>query len=113
LFLHARNARNGDRRVVIITFNVDTFTAGDPRPLEIEVVAPAMPLRSGWRRMEKMGLGFPCAPTESLRLHFGQPDALDASHFTIPYDAGNRTGKIDGWLQPDDTVKLVASEPKS
>ena len=41
-----------------------------------------------------------------MRLYAGQPDPADASHFTIKYEIDHVPGTIDGWLQPDDTVKL-------
>jgi hypothetical protein len=41
-----------------------------------------------------------------LRLYAGQPDPVDSSHFTIPYETTSGRGTIDGWLQADDTVKM-------
>ena len=34
-----------------------------------------------------------------LRVYAGQPDAADASHFTIAYEIDGRPGVIDGWLR--------------
>jgi hypothetical protein len=45
-----------------------------------------------------------------VRLFPGQPDPLDESHFTIPYDAGGVAGTIDGWLEANDTVRLAVRD---
>ena len=36
-----------------------------------------------------------------LRFYAGQPDAADASNFTIDYELDGRPGTIDGWLRND------------
>jgi len=47
-----------------------------------------------------------------LTFFAGQPDPADGSHFTIDYQTPAGRGKIDGWLQPDDTIKFqVTSGP--
>jgi hypothetical protein len=43
---------------------------------------------------------------QSLRVFAGQLDPTDESHFTIRYDADGKSDILDGWLMPDDTVKL-------
>lgn len=43
---------------------------------------------------------------ERFRAYAGQPDPADASHFTIKYEIDHVPGTIDGWLQPDASVKL-------
>jgi hypothetical protein len=53
---------------------------------------------------------FAVPASKALRVFPGQPDPLDESHFTIPYDAGGVTGTIDGWLQADDSVRLVVRD---
>ena len=50
------------------------------------------------------GLALPTA--QKLRIYAGQPDLNDESHFTIPYEIDGKTDVIDGWLMPDDSVKL-------
>jgi len=40
------------------------------------------------------------------RLYAGQLDPIDESHFTIRYELDGKSGVIDGWLMPDDSVKL-------
>jgi hypothetical protein len=55
----------------------------------------------------------PCSPFGSSgeldvpgSLFAGQPDPSDESHFTIRYESDGKSNLIDGWLMPDDTVKL-------
>jgi hypothetical protein len=36
----------------------------------------------------------------------GQPDPTDASHFTIACQRHGESKIIDGWMMPDDTIKL-------
>ena len=110
LFLHEHRAVGGKRpRLLAATFDATTFIAGDPQPVVWKVYSPGMLF---WPALHgtQTGLGFSCAPSEPLRLHFGQPDPADESHFTIQYDAGDRRGVLDGWLQPDDTIKLAAHD---
>jgi len=56
-----------------------------------------------WRASQLRGLSLP-GPS---MVEAGQPDPMDASHFTIAYQWPDGVrGIIDGWLQDDDDVKL-------
>jgi hypothetical protein len=46
-------------------------------------------------------------PAFGLQIFGGQPDPQDDSHFTIALAPGSFSGTLDGWLMPDDTVKLA------
>jgi hypothetical protein len=43
---------------------------------------------------------------QSLRLFAGQPDVADESHFTIRYEIDGKSNTIDGWMMPDDSIRL-------
>ena len=45
-----------------------------------------------------------------LRLHAGQIDPRDPSHFTIDYVLPNQRGTIDGWLLDDDRLRFEPRE---
>ena len=47
-----------------------------------------------------------------LRLYAGQPDATDDSHFTIGYEHDGQNDTIDGFLLPNDMVKLEIRQTK-
>jgi hypothetical protein len=70
------------------------------------------PLSSLSVRSPKIGdmFRFAVAPDEHLKLLTGQADPTDESHFTIDYETPRGRGTIDGWLMPDDTVKLELRE---
>jgi hypothetical protein len=52
----------------------------------------------------------PRTPLGKLKFWAGQPDPTDESHFTIDFETHKRRGTIDGWLMPDDTLKLQLRE---
>jgi hypothetical protein len=108
--VHARRSPAGHQRLLVVRFDPLCYLAGGTQPLNADVRwldgrwgdmgyahSPALP-------------SFKLPASKSLRLFHGQPDPLDESHFTIAYDAGGVTGTIDGWLQADDTVKLVVRD---
>jgi len=39
----------------------------------------------------------------------GQIDKLHPDHFTIPYKVADTSFAIDGWLQDDDSIRMVDS----
>ena len=45
-----------------------------------------------------------------LRIHAGQPDPADPSHFTIPYVLNGKPGVIDGYLRANGRVMLEPRE---
>lgn len=111
LFIHGRSAPGCPERLVGVTFDASTFLAGDPTPIRVVVDSPPRSMLRGFiGQGMRVGLGFPCAATEPLRLFAGQADRLDSSHFTIRYSAGKRHGVIDGWVRSDDSVTLWAHD---
>jgi hypothetical protein len=111
VFVHGRRAPGNAERLVVVTFDPSLFMVGDPQPLTVCICSKGKFLRSsGWWR-SKCRLGFPCAASEPLTLYAGQPDPDDASHFTIRYSAGRRSGIIDGWLiDGGNDVKMIAHD---
>ena len=108
LFLHERHSSNGGKRLVAITFDVTTFTAGDTEPITSLVYSAGSAFRKCPSHSQRAPLGFACPPSDPLILYFGAADPHDPSHLTIPFRVGRRSGAIHGWLQPDETVKLSA-----
>ena len=119
LFLHRRTRPDGVDRLVAVrprqiatyafssptaswakwTFNIQplTFWAGatnGPHLLCVESVGPALEYTSDDR----------------VTFFAGQIDPTFASHFTIAYAINGRSGTLDGWLQNDDSVRLVARD---
>jgi hypothetical protein len=104
VFLHSRTRPSGGERLV----TVDLVNITSSLQIQIRFVTSAS--RSGslygqpWR--DPATLGMPFEQNDSFRLHAGQPDPADPSHFTIEYEINSGSRTIDGWLQDDDTVKL-------
>lgn len=110
-FIHGRDGGAGQRLVIVamdITARNHRQSLDDKPLLVAQVIRPGGAFTS-----PQLLTTTPCqlaeivfSPLGTLRLYAGQPDANDASHFTIDFrnEFGRRT--IDGWLQPDDTVKL-------
>lgn len=93
-----------------VNFDQLAFVAGEPRPFSVVVAGPGGRLGNWVRRTAFSDMTY-CPPASSrTRIYFGQPDPVDASHFTIGYDAGGVSGTIDGWLLPDDTVRLTVRD---
>lgn len=45
-------------------------------------------------------------PDHGVTIFGGRADPTNARHFTIEYQFGGKKHTIDGWLEPDDSVKL-------
>jgi hypothetical protein len=111
-FIHARRIGGQAARLVSIVA-MPEYDQGAVRTLELfaytEIPAGLEP---GARPVDpraayNVGSGDLLLPLhDSLRIFAGQFDPADESHFSIPcvFD-GTRT-TIDGWLMPDDTIKL-------
>jgi hypothetical protein len=117
VFVHGRRAAaNTSERLVAIGFDPMAFMAGNDKPFRAEVVAQPTALRELDRTcsLDAFGFHFDCPPSQRLRLLAGQADPSDESHFTIPYETPAGAGTIEGWLRPDDTVRLkVTTGPLS
>ena len=106
-FMHGRRAFS--ERLVIVGFDGGGFIWGDPNPFWACVMKTGIPSKSDWPFppfTKIAGFTFKVDSDKTLRIYAGQPDATDASHFTIAYQAGEKKGIIDGWLKEDDTVEL-------
>ena len=113
VFLHGRTAPGGQERLVVVKVDLTRSYLRNPKIVlgtvhlfNASVMRPAtlgsspFVTRTNWQ---------PPAPVPKwgdLTLLAGQPDWADASHFTIPYQTPAGNGTIDGWLQPDDTLKF-------
>jgi hypothetical protein len=110
VFLHARCSPAGRQRLLEVSFDPLCFLAGGTEPF----TARARWLDGRWGEMgyahAMTPFHFDLPASKPLRLSPGRPDPLDESHFTIPYDAGGAAGTIDGWLQADESVKLVVRD---
>src|SRR5688500_3985747 len=120
-FMHARSAPGGGERLVVVKVDTErrwrlSFPATAAAPadelLDATVVRPAT-LLSGPAFTRTLWHPPPGPPDfGDLTFFAGQPDPADGSHFTIGYQTPAGRGKIDGWLQPDDTIKFqVTSGP--
>ena len=113
VFLHARTAPGGGERLVVV--KVDSFRGygalpgGSPLPnrmFDVGVMQPAS-VRAGPTVTKSLWKPTPKPPAfGELTFFAGQPDRNDPSHFTIEYRTPTARGTIDGWLQPDDTVRF-------
>lgn len=104
-FLHLRRSSNGNSRLVIVGAGreVVDFAHGGR---DGDMLISAWTLFPGESR-RVVGTEFRLSETlGEKRIFGGQCDEDDPSHFTIKYDINDKPGTIDGWLQPDDTVKL-------
>ena len=109
VFLHERRRPDGTRRIVFIErcvpIDLDETLhfycrvyqragiMGDPPPFKSERVVVGGVFRAG-------------EPVDVLNVFAAQPDAGDASHFTIAYERNGERGTIDGWLTNIDEVRL-------
>ena len=112
VFMHARRAAGGKARLVGVGFDPIAFMDGSDTPFVVCSIAYGTPLSSLRIRGQKFAemLRFGVAPDEPLKLYAGQADPADESHFTIDYETPRGRGTIDGWLMPDETVKLQLRE---
>jgi hypothetical protein len=97
-FLHEREARGRPPRLVTVPFR--TLNSAQRDGIELRGIAVNVLVYVDIR------LQIPLSRKNRMRLFAGQPDPADDSHFTIKYEIDHVPGTIDGWLQPDDTVKL-------
>jgi hypothetical protein len=112
VFIHGRRAPGGEVRLVAVGFDPIAFMDGSDTPFCAFSMGYRGPLSSlhslGWRVGEEFQ--FAVAPDKPLKLFAGHIDPADESHFTIDFDTGGTRRTIDGWLLPDDTVKLQLRE---
>jgi len=102
-FLHQRDAGN-HQRLVVVLFGGQSLGGKDHRVICCRVIQPATLLhrpRLLWEGSTIVISSF--SWTNSARVYAGHPDPSDPAHFTLDIEGA---GKIEGWLQADDTVKI-------
>ena len=113
LFLHERRTPQSSRPL-LVGVDIAGWSRGGPVVLfaRVRTIAPAAPMRLPTQaKVDHPSVVL--SPTEGpVRLFAGQPDANDASHFTIDYAVGDAKGIIDGWLKEDGSVALEKREGK-
>lgn len=121
LFLHGRTTPNGMRCIVLLELSGYACLIEMPgrrgRDLGIfyTVIEPGTALRRplrrqvGWYCLRERP-GGPQPSQKRFRFFAGQPDAEDASHFTVQYEHGGHPGMIDGYLQDDGSVRLAVRD---
>lgn len=116
LFLHARRA-GGPRRLVVVTvlgrtIDPQIFHSPGGSLCNASVYSVAS-LRRDVALLSSRHFTLyplPLTPLGKLKFYAGQPNPDHESHFTIDYETHERRGTIDGWLLPDDTVRLQLRE---
>lgn len=114
LFMHERISPGGNRRLVVIRYlanasgtRPESFLGYnfDPRvfiPGNLSVPAIAVP-----RDITPGGLSSDASPLPPLKIFAGQPDANDASRFTIRFLADGAERVVDGELDDQDRITLT------
>jgi hypothetical protein len=103
-FLHERTAPGGAPAIVRVQVGMISTAKPVLNPLVIRDVHGL--------GVAPRELGILLDPADDFRVFAGQPDGADASHFTIGYEINGKRGMIDGWLLPDDQIKLTPREGK-
>lgn len=110
IFVHERIAAapGGKPRLVMVALDARTYA---PLPgFEVIVLSEGslfrLPQNVSPGTRAAIGLNLGPQPDPDLRIYAGQPDPADPSHFTIDYEMWGQRDTFDGWLQPDDTVRL-------
>jgi hypothetical protein len=111
LFLHERATPTSKRRL-LVGVDIAGWSRGGPLVLfaRVRTISPAVPMRLPVEAKVDHPSVHLSATEGTLRLFAGQPDAGDASHFTIDYVLGEQRGVIDGWLKEDGSVVLEKRE---
>ena len=112
LFLHERSTPTTKRKL-LVGVDVAGWSRGGPVVLfaRCRTLAPAVPMRLPLQEKVDHPSVHLSHTEGTLRLFAGQPDATDASHFTIDYLLGDQKGVIDGWLKDDGSVLLERRGP--
>jgi hypothetical protein len=118
-FIGERDAGHGSRIVLI---DIDSYEArqrfidnrsapnqfADGRFISTEVLRPCSwlhDLRS--LSYDRAVLPLYSVPPGELRFYAGRADPANTSHFTFDYETKEGRGAVDGWLMPDDSVRLT------
>lgn len=111
LFLYERTTPSS-KRPLLVGVDIAGWSRGGPVVLfaRCRTIAPAVPMRLPTEQKVDHPSVHLSATEGTLRLFAGQPDASDASHFTIDYVLADQKGVIDGWLKEDGSVLLEKRE---
>lgn len=113
LFVRARRAVGGAERLVVVEM-LPFAPHGPAGPREFsfryEVIAPGSPLRFPVVRGADAVLSLGLRTEDRLTVFAGQPDAADASRFTIAYLLNGQRSQIAARLGDDETVTFTPAE---
>jgi hypothetical protein len=125
IFVHERVARGaggggggtgqgGQRRLVALAHGAVGTTVAGGTQIAMALLATVVD-QGTLVRYPKVVMVWPMHPHMAwgegvTRIFAGQPDPLDASHFTFDYEKQGRRYTMDGWLEADDTVTLQARD---
>jgi hypothetical protein len=124
LFLHERQNRKGERRLVVVqaqpyggSIPLFSNTPGSVRqpnqPFAMDAVvlltgtAFRLPRELGGERASTAIPAFIFPEPTHFRWYAGQVDPLDSAHFTIRGLMNERPAIVDGWLRDDDQVEFA------
>ncbi|HET6252290.1 MAG TPA: hypothetical protein VFE47_31680 [Tepidisphaeraceae bacterium] len=107
-FLHERHVAGGKSRIVAVEMGYRHIAAGYwqlvAAVIVIEPGSLGSPLRVIGESITDCDNSF--GPEIDNRVYAGQIDAADASHFTVSWGNPECSFVMDGYLQPDDRVRL-------
>jgi hypothetical protein len=114
LFLHERISPRGNRRLVCVRYYAETysFTASFIEAYNVDdnVIVPgtwtSLPAWTAHPMMIDVISSWPRLPPR-VRVHAGQVDPDDATHFTIRYQMWGKEDVLDGRLDDSDRVTLT------
>ena len=116
VFAHARRTPGGRECIVVVwmAYNAIRPDAVGATPDNQVGVRLPTDVTSGGKHLEAMNILYVAPPSVAenrqtplyMRIYAGQPDPLDPTHFTIPYEIGEYSDVLDGYLRDDETVLL-------
>jgi hypothetical protein len=113
IFLHKRTSPSGHTRLICMRYGPcsDLFNPGFIEDFDYVagVIIPATMSDPPWPVIRNMDIEvkeYASSIPPKLRIFEGQPDAADASHFTIRYQIWGQEDVVDGYLLDDDSVRI-------
>jgi hypothetical protein len=105
-FMHLRVSPSGNQRLVIVTAEAGSG-------VYVLVIEPTTLTATSHPHFGVLGpygkAGMQYLSTLGVAVFNGQFDRLHSDHFTIPYQVGDVNFVVDGWLQNDDSIRMVDS----
>ncbi len=108
VFLNGRASGASAERLVAVNLVNRRTTAADGFAIDI-CVAIVRPIYAMYRPdliTQNYSLEFYRDPSKPVRFFSGQPSTSDPSRFTLPFQVGDETCELEGFLNDDDTAKL-------